>query len=165
MNGGTYNLKSIPYCKIFQKFFYGNFVYSHNFWQESAKRKAPWNWSFTFRFSCKCLIKDLNRGLTSNKPTHYLLSNGDCWLFVVRKFETLFQCQVQCYFYMAISAIESLLLAQVHRRLPLAIRRPWIWWTLSSISLVRYLTVFITENISRWCECSEISDIFQTKSK
>ena len=61
--------------QLFWETFNGNFIYSQSFWQKSAERKS--NRRNTFRILFWYLAWDLNRGFSSNKPTHYLLDHGD----------------------------------------------------------------------------------------
>ena len=51
-----------------------------NFWnlQRGSHR---WNICFIFRFCWRCLIWSLNRSLTSNRPTLYLIEYGDWFGF------------------------------------------------------------------------------------
>ena len=54
-----------------------NFIYSHCFCQKSAERMTPKKYFFHTLFSWRCLKWWLNRGLKSNKPTHYILHHGN----------------------------------------------------------------------------------------
>ena len=57
---------------ILFNFFHDNFIFIQSFCQKSADRKSPKKY-----FSFWCLTKDTNSGLTSNKPTNYLLDYSD----------------------------------------------------------------------------------------
>ena len=61
--------------------FHGNFICSQRFCQKSTERKSPKKYLFIFSFWC--LPWDINLGLTSNKPTHYLLDYGNFALFSI----------------------------------------------------------------------------------
>ena len=48
-------------------------IYSHSFCQKSVKKHSSKKYFFHISFNWKYLAWGLNRGLTSNKVTHYLL--------------------------------------------------------------------------------------------
>ena len=64
--------------QIFEKFFYGNFIFSQSFCQKSAERKSPKECFLNILFCC--LTCDTNLGFASNKPTHYLLHYSDFYI-------------------------------------------------------------------------------------
>ena len=74
MSGGTYSLKSTTSDRFFEKLFMAIFftfrVFARNLLKGSHRRNI-------FILSFLCLTWALNLGLTSNKPTHYLLDYGD----------------------------------------------------------------------------------------
>ena len=76
MSGGTYNLTSSTNRQIFGKPLYVRFIYSQSFCQKYSEGKSLKKYFF-FYISLLCLTWDLNSGLTSNKPTQYLLDYGN----------------------------------------------------------------------------------------
>ena len=70
MSGGTYSLKSTPKDKIFEKLFIA-ILFTLRVFARNLLRESRWRSIFIFSFWC------LNSGLTSNKPTDYLLDYGD----------------------------------------------------------------------------------------
>ena len=70
----TQNFMS-TYTTNFWETFHGNFICSQMFCLKSAERKSLRKYFFIFSFWC--LTCCLNRDLSSNKSTHYLLHWGD----------------------------------------------------------------------------------------
>ena len=84
INRCTYSLKTIPNDSFLRKFTLQFYLLSEFLpkicWEEI-------NEEIFFFFLFWCLNRDLNRGLTSNKPTHYLRDYGDLVLeFIVLEF-------------------------------------------------------------------------------
>ena len=62
--------------KLFMAILFTLRVFARNLLRESSRINI-------FIFSFWCLTCDLNSGLTSNKPTHYLLDYGDCHYYLI----------------------------------------------------------------------------------
>ena len=80
ISGGFYSLKSTPNDCIFEKLFHGRIlcilgIFAGNLLRQNRRRN-------TFCILFWCLAWGLKPGLTSNKPTHYLLDYGD-FLYLV----------------------------------------------------------------------------------
>ena len=70
ISGRTYNLKSTPNNRFFEKLLTAVLIYSQSFCQKSAERISPKKYFF-----------DVRPGFTSNKLTHYLQDYGDTGTF------------------------------------------------------------------------------------
>ena len=82
MSNQTYSLKSTPKKNFWEKF-HENFSFTLPVFSEICWEIIAEELSFHIPFCLRCLISGLNRGLISNKPTHYLLDDGDCKLSCV----------------------------------------------------------------------------------
>ena len=63
--------------EIFWETFHGNLMFKHRVFAINLPRRSQRQNIFFFIFSFWCLTWSLKRGLTSNKPTHYLWDYGD----------------------------------------------------------------------------------------
>ena len=73
ISGGTYSLKSTPndrFEKLFMAILFTLRIFARNLLRGNRRRN-------TFRISFRCPAWDSNPGFSSNKPTHYLLDQGD----------------------------------------------------------------------------------------
>ena len=64
--------------------FHGNFYWLSEFLPEICWEEIAEEILFVFHFFL-CLAWDSNPGFSSNKPTHYLLENGDFFSFEIQK--------------------------------------------------------------------------------
>ena len=87
---GTYNLKSTPNDRFFEKLFMAIWFTLRVFARNPLRGNRRRN---TFCILFCCLAWDSNPGFSSNKPTHYLLDHGD---FDKRSIEMVITGNAEC---------------------------------------------------------------------